>query len=376
MAKTPKIVAPADLSDDFTKLFGGNDEEATVTHFLTTGYAELDFALSSRYQGGGLPGGRIVEIAGPPSSGKTAIATAAMAQALRQGGIAAFNDHERSFSLNLALKTEPLFSSSRFIYKKPRTFEDSLALCIQVAKHVRENKLIHADAPICWVFDSLAAMVPRSVLFDEKGNERPLTGRNMNDNTALSRATSAAMPAFSMLCEELGVCAIFLNQVRTKIGVVYGDPRTTPGGDAPKFYASVRMMLNAAAKVQKAGAKAGDAPIAMQITAAVNKNKVSRPFLTASWRFAFNEDGTGKFDVARSTLDFLLKTGALKYARPGFIEWEGVQRSTAALAELIEATGQMEKLIALLPANYEPETVDPDSMVADLLATTNVAEAA
>ena len=208
-------------------------------------------------------------------------------------------------------------------------------------------------------------MVPHSVLFDDKGNERPLTGRNMNDNTALSRATSNAMAAFSMLCEELDILAIFLNQVRTKIGVVYGDPRTTPGGDAPKFYASVRIMLNAAAKITK---KPNPTPIGMQISAAVIKNKVSRPFVTASWRFGFMPDGTGKFDVAHSTIDFLVKTKVLTPCKPGYIEWEGKQRAYAELARLIEANGEMHKLIALLPANYEPETVDPDSMTGDLSA--------
>lgn len=366
MAKAPVKAKEPDLSADFEKLFGGNDEEATVSHFLTTGYAPLDFALSSRYHGGGLPGGRLVEIAGPPSSGKTAIATAAMAEALRQGGVAAFMDHERSFSLSLAKVQEPLFAGPRFIYKKPRTFEESLALCVEISRFLRSSKKIAASAPIVFVFDSLASMVPMSVLFDPKtGKERGLDSRTMNDTTALARATSSAMPAFAQYCEELNVTAIFLNQVRTKVGVLYGDPRTTPGGDAPKFYASVRVMLNAAAKIKKAGS---EAPEAMLISAAVIKNKVSRPFLTAKWRFGFQPDGTGKFDVARSTIDFLLDEKVIKEARPGFIDWEGKQVGKDTLARLIESTGQMDKLIALLPENYKPEAVDPDTLVGDLAA--------
>lgn len=377
MAKAAtKVAVTVDLADDFMKMFGGNDDESTVKHFLSTGYAPLDFALSSRYHDGGMPGGRIIEMAGPPSSGKTAIATAVMIEAQRRGGIAAFFDHERSFSQKLGEQMGLDIKPGRWIYKKPRTFEESLALCVQIALHVRKGKRIPAEAPIVFVFDSLASMVPQSVLFDKDGKERGLDTRNMNDTTALARATSAVFPAFAQYMEELDVTAIFLNQVRTKVGVMYGDPRTTPGGDSPKFYASVRIMLNAAAKIKKAGAKAGDAPEAMAISAAVIKNKVSRPFLTASWRFGFQPDGTGKFDVARSSIDFLADQGVLTIPKAGYIEWEGKTLHRDALARFLEQSGRVEELVAMMPANYEPAVVDPDMLTGDLLETAVLEEAA
>lgn len=342
-----------DLGAELFAIIGANDEEATVRQFLDTGYPELNYALSSDWDNG-LPVGRIVEISGPPSSGKTAIATAAMAAAQKAGGVAAFMDHERSFSLKLAPKLGlDVTTPGRFIFRKPRTFEESITLCVKAATVIREKKLIPASAPICWVFDSLASMVPQSALYDQKtGKEKSAEDRNMNDNTALARATSAHMPAFAQHCEELGICAIFLNQIRTKLGVVYGDPRTTPGGDAPKFYASIRIMLGAGL-IKKEGVPA---PLGTEVTASVIKNKVARPFLSAKWRFMFQPDGTGKFDRIGSTIELLKREKAFEMAG-NYIVWEGGKLYPSQLAKKIEEEGSFDKLKALLPRKYEPEVV-------------------
>ncbi len=346
------MTSAEELAKSLAGAIGENDEESTVTHFLDTGYPELNFALSSDWNKG-MPVGRIVEIAGPPSSGKTAIATEAMAAAQKLGGVAGFMDHERSFSLRLAPRLGLDTTPGRFVFKKPKTFEESITLCIKAATHIREKKLIAPDAPIAWVFDSLASMVPDSAYYDAKtGKEKSAEDRTMNDNTALARATSAHMPAFAQHCEDLGICAMFLNQVRTKIGVLYGDPRTTPGGEAPKFYASTRIMLGAS-KISKAGVAAA---IGSEITANIIKNKVARPFLTAKWRFIFNPDGTGKFDKVRSTIDFLDREKALEKAG-NYIIWKGGKYYADALAAKIEKDGDWPQLLKLLPRRYEPEAV-------------------
>jgi protein RecA len=342
-------------SDDLAKameaLIGGNDEEATVKIYLDSGYAPMNYILSSKWDGG-FPVGRIVEMAGPPSSGKTAISTAAMAAAQKMGGIAGFMDHERSFSNVLGRQLGLDTKSGRFIYKTPRTFEESLTLAVKVATHVREKKLIDRDAPICWVFDSLASMVPQSALIDQKtGKDKSAEDRNMNDNTALARATSAHFPAFAQWCHELDICAIFLNQIRLKMGVMYGDPRTTPGGEAPKFYASTRIMLGAS-QIKK-----DKDIIGSEVTAATIKNKVSRPFQKATWRFMFQPDGTGRFDVERSTIEFLEGEKILTSKRAGFVDWEGTQIGKEALARKIQEENAMPKLLALLPKAYEPPVV-------------------
>lgn len=348
------MASATDIAKSLEALIGGNDESATVTQFLDTGYPELNYALSNKWDGG-FPVGRIVELSGPASSGKTAIATYAMAAAQKMGGIAMFMDHEHSFDerqgRNLGLDT----ARGKFFYKKPRTFEDALTMTVTVAKHVRENKLIAKDAPLCFVYDSLASMVPQSVLLDAKtGKEKSLDGRSMHDNTALARATSGSMPAFNLYCEELGICAIFLNQIRMKLGVMYGDPRTTPGGEAPKFYASVRIMLGSASKIVN---KATKEVLGMQISAGIIKNKVARPFRTAEWSFMFQPDGSGRFDVERSTIDFLvrekiLKTGAGSNA--GKIDWNGKLIPKDQLARQIEKDKAFDQLVKLLPAAYEP----------------------
>lgn len=344
---------PEDIVKALAGVIGENDEESTVTHYLDTGFPPLNHALTSDWNKG-LPVGRIVEIAGPPSAGKTAIATRAMAAAQMQGGIAGFMDHERSFSMRLAPQLGLDTTPGRFIFKKPRTFEESVATFGLACDTIRKKKLIKPDAPICWVFDSLAAMVPQSVLTDSKGKERDAKDRNMNDNTALARATSAHFPAIAMLAEEHHVCVIFLNQLRTKIGVMFGDPRKTTGGDSPAFYFSQRMWLGAS-QIKK-----GTEIIGTEVTGKLVKNKVARPFLEAKWRFIFKKDGTGFFDAERSLIDFLETEGFLeKGTKQGSLLWEGKQRGRDELADIIRAEGKagFDKLKALLPAAYEPEVV-------------------
>jgi recombination protein RecA len=340
------------------KAFGANDEESTVDTFLDTGYDELNHALSNGWDSG-LPVGRCVEIYGPESSGKTAIATAAMVAAQKMGGFAGFNDHERSFQQYLAEVQGLDGHPGRFSFKKPKTFEDSLTVCIERSVLLREGKLIDPKAPICWVFDSLASMVPNSAYYNIKGGKvvgvKEAGERSMHDNTALARATSAHFPAFAQHCDDLGICAIFLNQIRMNIGVVYGNPETTPGGKAPKFYFSQRIALKAQ-RISKGDGENAEV-IGSQITAKVIKNKIARPFRTATWRFEFQEDGTGKFNAYRSMIDFLVSEGQLKKSG-AYIEWtDGKKYYAGPLADKLETEGKMGELKALLPKVYEPAVV-------------------
>jgi len=345
-------------AEDIAKALGtlaAHDEQSTVKHFLDTGFPPLNHALASRWDGG-LPVGRVIEIYGPESSGKTAIATMAMISAQRMGGYAGFNDHERSFQQYLAemMGLDP--HPGRFAYKKPKTFEDSIAICIQTAATLRDKKLISADAPIAWVFDSLAFMVPDSAFYDQKTGAVKAPGqRSMHDNTALARATSAHFPAFAQHCDDLGICAIFLNQIRMNIGVVYGNPETTPGGKTPKYVFSQRISLGASKIVKGKGADAE--VLGSEITAKIVKNKVARPFHAAKWRFEFQEDGTGKFNIVRSMIEFLVEEKILPTSG-GWIEWEGKKYYASVLAEKLENEPDgLDKLKALLPKAYEPPVV-------------------
>lgn len=349
-----------DIAKALASIIGTNDQEATVKHFLDTGFPPLNHASGARYDSG-LPVGRLVEIAGPPSAGKTAIATRVMAAAQKIGGIAGFMDHERSFSLTLAPRLGLDVTPGKFVYKKPKTFEESVAIFHLAVQTIRDKKLIDKDAPIVWVFDSLAAMVPQSILTDSKGKQRDATDRNMNDNTALARATSAHFPAISMIAEEYGVLVIFLNQIRTKLGVMFGDPRKTTGGDSPAFYFSQRLWLSASQ------IKVGTDVVGMEVTGSFVKNKVARPFAKAKWRFMFQPDGTGRFDAEKSLVEFLndgkflptVDPATGKDCKPGYVYWDGKQISREALARQVEAEGEtgFAKLKALLPAEYEPPVV-------------------
>jgi RecA/RadA recombinase len=352
------MASAAEIAKSLAGAIGANDEEATVTLFLDTGFAPLNYALSNKYDGG-FGGARMVEISGPAASGKTAMLSCAMASAQRQGGIAGLCDHEHAFALPLGTQLGLDPTPGRFVYKKPRTFEESLNLCVKAAQHIRSKTLIKPDAPIVWGFDSLAAMVPQSVLLDKDGNEKLLDKRSMHDNTALARATSASFPAFAQYCDELNVCAIFLNQIRMKIGVMYGDPRKTTGGEAPEYFFSQRIMLSAAKKIVSADKKD---VLGMEIGGIINKNKVARPFRKFSYRFMFQPDGSGRFDVERSTIEFLNEQKILplppskdgKGFKAGYVLWEGKEYSREALARHIQKTGTMKALTALLPAAYEP----------------------
>lgn len=341
-----------ELAKDLIDVIGKNDDEATVKHWLDSGFPPLNHASSSSWDDC-FPVGRLIEIAGPPSSGKTAIATQAMIAAQRAGGYAGFMDHERSFSFKLAERIG-LNTKAGFVYKKPETFEKSVAVFHLAVKTIREKKIVAKDAPLCWVFDSLASMVPQSVLYDSKGKPRDADDRNMNDNTALARATSAHFPAIAMIAEQYDVCVIFLNQMRTKIGVMFGDSRKTTGGDSPEFYFSQRLWLSAAQ------IKTSDGVIGMEVTGNFKKNKVNRPFLSAKWRFMFQPDGTGRFDRERSLVEFLEAEGVLqKGTKGGTVVWDGKQLPKETLARQIEKEGDagFARLKALLPPAYEPPVV-------------------
>lgn len=353
------MASASDIAKTLFGVIGDNDEEATVKHWLDSGFPPLNNASSNSWEGC-FPVGRMIEIAGPPSSGKTAIATRAMAAAQELGGIAGFMDHERSFSLKLAPRLGLDTTPGRLVYRKPETFEQSIAIFAAAVRTIREKKLIKPDAPICWVWDSLAAMTPHAILYDEKGNLRAIDKRNMKDKLELAVCTSTHFPSVAQITEDYGVCSIFLNQMRNKIGVSFGDPRKTTGGDAPEFYFSQRLWLSASQ------VKLGKEVIGMEVTGGFRKNKVNRPFQTATWRFMFQQDGTGRFDRERSLVEFLNEQGLLpttykddkgndKNVKPGHVLWDGKQIGREALARQIEAEGEtgFKKLTALLPPEYQ-----------------------
>ena len=358
MAKAPKAGKSA-LALALEGAIGDSAEQVGIKNWLDTGIPELNKALSGSYEFG-IPGGRVIEIFGPASSGKTFIATMIMKAAQQAGGIAGFSDHERSFDPKLAesLGMETDVNTGLFVYKRPQTFEESMQIAVTFCEKVRKLKLIPDDAPLVWVFDSIASMIPHDKLYDEKGNRREAGDYNMRDKLALATATSQTYPILAQFAEDYNMTVLLLNQIRMKPGVMFGDPTTTPGGQAAEFYASIRISLG---RKMITNGKTGDEKeiSGQEITANLIKNKCARPFQKAKWRVLFKEGGGAMVDVVGSTVDFMLRKGFL--VRDGKrIEWEGKKYFEAQLvAHLQTDPDAMKKLMAMVEDTGEdlPEDV-------------------
>jgi protein RecA len=331
-----------DLDSLISETIGANDKRQEVKVWLDTGYPPLNKAISGDYTKG-LPCGRIVEIFGPSSCGKTAIATKALISAQQADGLAILMDHEHSFDLTHAIDLG-LDPSKRWVYKHPETFEQSIDWAVKLARAVREKKAINPDAPIVVVFDSLASMVPHSKMYDKNGQVKSSEDYSMHDNMALAKATSSAFPALAQMANKYNMLLLFINQVRVKPGVSYGDPNTTPGGAAPEYYSTVRVALTR----EMIRDKATKELLGQTINAVVRKNRVHAPFKKASWNFMFRPDGTGYFDVIGSMVELLAENGVLKRDGNGYIWTDGKKYMKPALAKKIEEEGGYNDLLAML----------------------------
>lgn len=333
--------------DVMEKSIGANDAPTKVKTWLNTGHPLLNDAISGSYHGG-LPLGRMVEMFGPPSCGKTAIATQAMICAQKMGGVAMFMDHENSFDVGMA-ESMGLDPNGKWIFKTPDTFEQSVSIASKAASHIRANKLIDPKAPIIVVFDSLASMVPKSKF------EKDMMEHNMNDKLALPAATSAAMPVMAKMCELDQWTPMFLNQVRDNVSG-YGEKDKTPGGKAPEYYASTRIALKRTKKTKGSGS---DKTVNGQtITAEIVKNKVHRPFERCKWDFMFTESGEGKFDPVGSVLDHLIDVGAIE-RKGARVTWEGKSLYRDDIVRRIEDSGDRLPLYSMLPGWEEDLKANP-----------------
>jgi len=304
---------------------------------ISTGSISLDIALGV----GGIPRGRVIEIYGAEASGKSTLAYHVMAEAQRNGGTAAYIDAEHALDPIYAGKCG--VSKDELLVSQPDTAEQGLEIC---------EYLVRSGAVDIVVIDSVAALVPKAELEGDMGDTHVgLQARLMSQ--ALRKLTSAI--------SRSNTAVIFINQIREKIGVFFGNPEVTPGGRALKFYSSVRIDMRRIEAIKQAGDIMGS-----HVRARVVKNKVAPPFRVAEFDIMFNEGISKEGDLIDLGTDLgaLTKSGSF-YSFGETRLGQGRENAKAFLREHEAIAGQIESLIKGKATPEPPSTNETSGDAAD-----------
>ena len=284
---------------------------------ISTGILPLDIALGV----GGIPRGRIIEVFGPESSGKTTVTLHMIAEAQKAGGIAAFIDAEHALDPEYARKLG--VNIEELLISQPDTGEQALEIV---------DALVHSAAIDIIVVDSVAALVPKSEIEGDMGTS--VVGLQ-------ARLMSQAMRKLTGIISKTRTAAVFINQLREKIGVTYGNPEVTTGGRALKFYASVRIDVRRADSI-----KQGTESLGNRTRAKIVKNKVAPPFKTAEFDIMYGEGVSrlGSIIDIGVELDIVDKSGAW-FSYEGTRLGQGKENAKATLEEKPEMIAEIEEKI-------------------------------
>jgi recombination protein RecA len=319
----------------------GDRTETGGIQAISTGCISFDAALGV----GGFPRGRVVEIYGPESGGKTTIALHAIAQAQKNGGSAAFIDAEHAMDAQYAQKLG--VNTDDLLVSQPDSGEQALEIA---------EVLVRSGAIDILVIDSVAALVPKAELEGDMGDSLP---------GLQARLMSQALRKLTAIVAKSNTCMIFINQIREKIGVMFGNPETTTGGRALKFYSSIRVDIRRAAAI-----KEGDLIVGNRTKVKIVKNKVAPPFREAEFDIIYNQGISYEGDLLDQAVDkrIIDKSGSW-FSYNGERMGQGRDNAKQFLREHPDATKEIDvklrEMLALRPAAPAAEKTKSDDKTAE-----------